>query len=80
MALNTDSRHFLSTIITAELQAQLFGPHLLRKGIQLATASGTSPTATAAIPWQGSQQGLISPLFKLRDPSQQHPMIQGNEK
>lgn len=48
MAQYTDSRHFLSAIITAELQAQLFGPCPLQPGIQLAAVSGTTHMVIAA--------------------------------
>lgn len=48
MAQYTDSRHFLSAIITAELQAQLFGPSPLQPGIQLAAVSGTTHMVIAA--------------------------------
>lgn len=48
MARYTDSRHFLSAIITAELQAQLFGPTPLQPGIQLAAVSGTTYMVIAA--------------------------------
>lgn len=75
-ALDTDSRHFLRTLITAELQAQRFGPYLSNRGCNWPLLLAQSPSPQLPLLAKADSSPVIYPLSKLGDSSQQHPTTQ----